>query len=174
MLAAHTAAGVWHVLRSTGEVLLAPISTGIATLSMNSYVVTDLNGDQRSDLAYRNTAGTWLYRTRPSTFAHADLLATATDGFGVAATFAYAPLTSATVYTKGSGAVFPDLDYQGPLWVVSSLTSTDGTRQQLDVFVDIHVRDRAPAPARARLPRVRKAHGGRRSSVLQPEDDRDL
>ena len=127
VLAAHTAAGVWHVLRSTGEVLLAPISTGIPTLSMNSYVVTDLNGDQRSDLAYRNAAGTWLYRTRPSTFAHADLLATATDGFGVAATFAYAPLTSATVYTKGSSAVFPDLDYQGPLWVVSSLTSSDGT-----------------------------------------------
>jgi YD repeat-containing protein len=127
VLAAHTAAGVWHVLRSTGESLLTPASTGIPTLNMNSYVVTDLNGDQRSDLAYRNTAGTWLYRTRPSTFAHADLLATATDGFGVAATFAYAPITSATVYTKGSGAVFPDLDYQGPLWVVSSLNATDGS-----------------------------------------------
>ncbi|MCX7054479.1 MAG: FG-GAP-like repeat-containing protein, partial [Proteobacteria bacterium] len=124
VLATNLSTSILYVLRSTGETLLAPVSTGIAAPGS---IVTDLNGDHLHDLAYRGAGGTWRYRARSLTFSYPDLLATATDGFGVAATYAYAPITSATVYTKGTGAVYPDIDVQQPLWVVSSLTSTDGS-----------------------------------------------
>ncbi len=39
----------------------------------------------------------------------------ATDGFGVTANFTYRPLTDASIYTRGTGAVYPEQDQQPPL-----------------------------------------------------------
>ncbi len=123
VLASHIATATWHVLRSTGESLLAPVSTGVP--SSGAYT-TDMNGDQLSDLVYP-VGGIWKFRARAVTFAFPDLLQSSTDAFGGQAQFAYAPITSSTVYTKGTGAVFPEEDFQRPLWVVSTATATDGT-----------------------------------------------
>jgi RHS repeat-associated protein len=123
----HTSSQTWHVARSTGEALLAPVSTGIVSSDPAATVVTDLNGDRLPDLAYRGSGNTWRYRAHTASFEYPDVLETATDGFGVAATFAYRPITQSSVYTKGTGATFPVIDSQRPLWVVSTLTATDGT-----------------------------------------------
>jgi hypothetical protein len=55
-------------------------------------------------------------------------LASATDGFGVAASFAYQPITNPAVHTRGTTGSYPDVDFQGGgLWVVNSLMSTDAS-----------------------------------------------
>ena len=123
----HMATSTWHFLRSTGELLSAPASTGMSSASTNSQVVTDMNGDGLRELAYRGSGNTWRYKARPVTLDNQDQLITATDGFGVAVTFTYAPITVSTVYTKGSGATYPKTDVQEALWVVNSLAATDGS-----------------------------------------------
>src|SRR4029079_13090945 len=35
-------------------------------------------------------------------------------------------IAGTTVYTKGSGAVYPEQDFQGPLYVVASYTASNG------------------------------------------------
>jgi hypothetical protein len=39
----------------------------------------------------------------------------------------YVPLTNGSYYSKYSDGVFPDIDWQGPLYVVSSYSAADGT-----------------------------------------------
>ncbi len=123
----HFASSTWYFLRSTGETLLPPVSTGVSSAGTNSHVVTDMNGDGLSELAYRSSGNTWRYQARPVTSDYQDQLVTATDGFGVSVTFSYAPITGSNVYTKGGGAVYPRRDFQEPLWVVTGLTATDGS-----------------------------------------------
>jgi RHS repeat-associated protein len=125
LLGWHTASGTWHLVRSTGEALATSVSTGIPVASGTSTLMTlDANGDGLWDLGYRDSAGTW--RHRPHTVVVPDLLATATDGFGVSTTFGYQPITNPSVHTRGTGGAWPNVDYQGGLWVVSALTTTDG------------------------------------------------
>ena len=49
-----------------------------------------------------------------------------TTGLGAVTNITYKPLTDNSVYTKGSGAVYPYLDLQAPLYVVSHVTNSDG------------------------------------------------
>jgi RHS repeat-associated protein len=123
----HTATSTWHLLRSTGELFAAPVATGVSSAGTSAQVVTDMNGDGLRELAYRGASNTWRYKARPVTLDNQDQLITATDGFGVSVTFAYAPITLPSVYTKGSGATYPKADVQEALWVVNSLDATDGT-----------------------------------------------
>ena len=125
VLLAHATSGLWYLMRSTGEALSSGVSTGLPYVG--SAVVTDLNGDHQPDLAYRDGSGLWRYRTREVLHTYPDLLATAVDGFGVAATFAYQPISNSSIYTRGTGTTFPDVDLEAPLWVVSTLSATDGT-----------------------------------------------
>jgi RHS repeat-associated protein len=123
----HFSTSTWHFLRSTGEVLLPPVPTGQSSAGTNSHVVTDMNGDGLRELAYRGSGDTWHYKARPVTLDLQDQLVTATDGFGLAVTFSYAPLTLASVYTKGSGASYPRQEVQDAIWVVNGLTATDAS-----------------------------------------------
>jgi RHS repeat-associated protein len=50
---------------------------------------------------------------------------TATDGFGLATSFSYVALTQNN-YTKYASLAYPDQDYQGPLYVVASMTAPTG------------------------------------------------
>jgi RHS repeat-associated protein len=123
----HTATTTWHFLRSTGDALSAPVSTGVSSSGTNSHVVTDMNGDGLKELAYRGASNTWRYKARPVTLDYQDQLITATDGFGVSITFNYAPITVSAFYAKGTGSSYPLRETQYPLWIVGSLSATDGT-----------------------------------------------
>ncbi len=61
-----------------------------------------------------------------SVAAYPDLLNNVTNGLGATTAVNYTPLTNSSVYTKGNGAVYPEIDVQIPLYVVSSLTNSNG------------------------------------------------
>ena len=115
----------WDLSRAIGEGLMAMASTGYSASGSSNVTVMDMNGDGLLDMGYV-VGGKWRYRTHAGLYP--DLLQQATDGYGNTVTFNYAPLT-APVYTKkveGLNAVFPEQDYQGSLYVVSSFTASDG------------------------------------------------
>jgi RHS repeat-associated protein len=122
LIVRHTASGSLHVFYGSGNGLTGPVDTGI---SMTEFSIADVNGDGFSDLAGNTPGGQFVLRLHSST--PADLLLTATDGFGVTATFTYAPLTDATVYTKGLFSTYPVTEIQRPDFVVKKLRTTDGS-----------------------------------------------
>jgi hypothetical protein len=88
----------------------------------------DIDGDGRSDVllfAFTiNPANFTVITSRSPSLA---LTATSfTTGLGATTNITYAPLTQAGVYTKGSGAVYPQQDVQGPLYVVSQVDAPTG------------------------------------------------
>ncbi len=89
------------------------------------YFLMDVNGDGKGDLVGRYADGTLA--TLQSNGLYPDLLVSITDALGAVTQFTYKPLTDATVYTKGSGASYPVVDLQIPLYVVSSTRTTDGS-----------------------------------------------
>ena len=114
----------WIVVVSNGNSLAPAVDTGIATNGASTVLAIDANGDGLTDLVNR-TGGLLTQRLRNGP--KPDLLLSATDGFGVTATFTYRPLTDATIYARGSGAIYPEQDQQSSAYVVSELGTTDGT-----------------------------------------------
>jgi hypothetical protein len=106
--------------RSTGSGFEAPVNTPYTYPAATTLLVGDLNGDIYSDLVSAGTIRYRLHDPNPS-----DLLQSATDGFGVSVTFSYAQMTDASVYTKGSGAVYPKMDFKGARPLVKQVTATD-------------------------------------------------
>lgn len=129
VLVPHTASNSWYVLRSTGEALAAPAGTGLALPAGSGGIptVTDINGDAQADLAYIDSASVWRFRTRTVSHTYPDLLASATDGFGTTAAFTYAPISNSSIYTRGTGTVYPQTDVNDPIWVVSQMSQSDGS-----------------------------------------------
>lgn len=85
-----------------------------ATKSPNNVITCgDFNGDGLMDVA---AAGYYWYNALPSDI---DRLTGIDNGAGFIHEVQYKPLTDATVYTKGQGAVFPQIDLQQPMQVVS-------------------------------------------------------
>ena len=114
------------VYLSTGAGVTTLQSTSIPYSSTCAYVTMDVTGDGMDDLGCWSQTG-----TNPLTYylhnAHSELASTFADGYGVTYAPTYVPLVaSGGVYAKGSGAVFPNQDYIGPMYVVSSYTSSDG------------------------------------------------
>lgn len=112
--------------RSNGTAFENGVWTGSLANWTNWYRrrVMDVNGDGFSDIVWHNGT-TW--ETRLHRGGKPDLLALVTDGFGNTTSVVYAPLTSADVYTKLSGAAAPIVrDYQGPSYVAKSVTYSDG------------------------------------------------
>ena len=89
-------------------------------------VLADANGDGLVDYLGARQSGSIHMANAGST----SRIATITDSLGRNTTIAYAPLTDSTVYTKGSGAVFPELDLQVPLQVVKEVSTDDGVGGQ--------------------------------------------
>jgi RHS repeat-associated protein len=114
----------WLIVLSNGDSLAPAVDTGIPTNGSTTALAVDANGDGLTDLVTRS--GNLLYR-RLRNGPKADVLLSATDGFGVTAVFAYRPLTDASIYTRGTGAVYPEQDMQSSAYVVAELNTTDGT-----------------------------------------------
>lgn len=129
VLVPHSATGdqYWYVLLSTGNGLAPPVNTGISSAGYDHFArLIDINGDGLPDLFFTDnvTSGTWKVAVHAGV--KPDLLQTVTNGLGAMTTITYKPLTDATVYTKGTGAVVPQQDFQGPLYVVSQYSTSDG------------------------------------------------
>ncbi|MEO8674725.1 MAG: Ig-like domain-containing protein [Casimicrobiaceae bacterium] len=90
----------------------------------------DFNGDGKTDIAIRNSGSgnTWVLGMASDTFA--DQLKTITTGLQATTKIAYAPITNAFVYTKGTAAqqsVQPrELVIQSPLYVVQETRASNG------------------------------------------------
>ena len=114
------------VLLSTGAGITTLQTTSIPYSSTCQYVAMDAYGRGLDDL------GCWS-QTAPSPltfYAHnakTDLATSFTDGYQVAASSTYVPLSdSAGAYIRGSSAVFPNRDFAPALYAVSSYSNTDG------------------------------------------------
>ncbi len=111
-------------MRSSGEALAAPASSGVTNPTI-ALVTGDVNGDGLGDLLYRTASNAWAYK--PHAGVAPDLLDVAADGFGVTQNFDYGVLTDPTLYSKYTGAVFPEADLQPNRWAVKLVTATDRT-----------------------------------------------
>ncbi|MCU0975953.1 MAG: FG-GAP-like repeat-containing protein [Steroidobacteraceae bacterium] len=113
----------WQVMLSGGDRLLPIQNTGLAHATPDGLATADVNGDGLDDLLARSPG---QLRLRLHGGPRPDLLASATDGFDVSASFAYAPLTRPEAYTRHSGATFPQRDVQDARPVVVGLARGDG------------------------------------------------
>lgn len=136
----YAATGKWHVMRSNGVSFEAPFNTQVAFVGTDPTAsTTDINGDSIDDIAYTTYSGgvyTPRYHLRTLTAAPPDVLTVAEDGYGTRASFTYAPISQAAVYSKGSGTAAPNIDVTGGLWVVSRLSQTDGSGTTAETATD--------------------------------------
>jgi RHS repeat-associated protein len=108
-------------------------ATGAPTLTTTSfpynagctYLWMDANGDGLDDLGCQTTTGLSYYLHNGSS----DLATSFADGYGNSASPTYVPISQSN-YTEHSGteASFPDADYIGPLYVVSTATFSDPSK----------------------------------------------
>ncbi len=88
---------------------------------------TDVNGDGLNDLVKHFTpngsTGTIVSINDKST---PDVVSKVTSSLNTDTQITYAPITNDTIYTKGSGATYPVVDIQAPIYVVSKATVDDG------------------------------------------------
>lgn len=118
--------GGWNVFDSLG--FYGP-AAGYLNGDQYPLVIGDWDGDGRSDFARVWCCGI-AFLARPGELP--DVAKGFTTGLGASVSISYQPLTNSTVYTKSSGSVYPLLDIQAPLYVVSSMTASNGlggTRQ---------------------------------------------
>ena len=118
----------WFVVRSTGEGAAAPVSTGISAPASTVWFNLDADGDGLADLGYRdgNNGNRLRYQLHAGPAAAADLATTFVDGFGVRQSPSYVSIARSN-HTRLNDAVYPMADFQGPLYVVSEFSATDGT-----------------------------------------------
>lgn len=116
--------GVWSVMRSTGTAFETAVATTIpSSTTINTTLrAVDADGDGQFDIGYKNSS----WRLRKHNGPMPDMMTRVTDGFGNYADVTYAPLTDATVYTKGSGSTFPIAELKVPLHVAKSFTTSTG------------------------------------------------
>jgi len=84
----------------------------------------DVSGDGKIDLVFQGNDNRFWVNLANVPFP--DLLTSITTGLGATTSITYKPLTDGSVYTKDSGSTYPILDLQFPLYVVSSVTSSNG------------------------------------------------
>ena len=114
------------VYLSTGSGLSSLITTSIPYTSTCQYVTIDSNGDGLDDLGCWSSSLTYYLHNgggQPP-----DLATSFTDGYGLTYSPSYIALSAASssVYTKGTNQVFPQQDYDGPIYVAQSAVFPDG------------------------------------------------
>lgn len=137
LVASYQGSDGWYVWTSLGKgdgKFSAATVQALTTISLGvdlyDAFVADLNGDGVTDLVATHQGAGWYAWTSQGTMKAPDLLSTVSSNgrqmFGIQ----YAPLSDARIYTKDSNvnsATYPIQDVIGPLYVVSSLSSENGT-----------------------------------------------
>lgn len=87
----------------------------------------DFNGDGKSDYMYLHSQGyfNYVYHATP-TEEMLDVPLTFTVAKDYVTTAVYRPLSNNAVYTRDRNAIYPIVDIQSPLYVLSSMTISDG------------------------------------------------
>jgi len=118
------------VVVSTLEYLNDDITTAISNIKIGDY-----NGDGVDDIFFKEeNDGNEPVKNYVMFFNNTNLFVTSiTNGLNEKTEFTYSTLNNDDVYTKGSGAVFPVVDYQGSDYVVSSLTTDNGIGGKTEV-----------------------------------------
>jgi len=84
----------------------------------------DINGDGSIDRVWMPKDRTYIYAATAK--AMSSRIISIDNGAGIIRNIQHKPLTDNSVYTKGTGASFPDQDIQYPQYVVSEQSTTDG------------------------------------------------
>jgi RHS repeat-associated protein len=119
---------------STGTTFVAAgAMPTIGSMQMTS--IMDIDGDAIADVT-AECGPSWYYAPETcdlswvpayaGTGPKANLLLSATDGFGKQTQFSYAPLMDPAVYTRGNTGIGKTQDVQGPLYVVKQMAMPDG------------------------------------------------
>ncbi|MHB8746299.1 MAG: glycoside hydrolase family protein [Gammaproteobacteria bacterium] len=120
--------GTLYLSKGDGTFTTIALGAGTWNRDYTSLITGDYNGDGKTDFIKQDGTswggGGTLLKTNPSGIS--DLMSAIANGLGATTTITYKPLTDSTVYTKGTGAVFPQQDFQGPMYVVSQFTTSDG------------------------------------------------
>ena len=113
--------------RSTGNGIAAPVSLGIAAPSSKAFFLADFNSDGQPDIAFIDAANGYAvsYYAHNGVNTPPDLATSMSDGFGINFSPTYISI-SKNNYTKYSDAAFPDIDFQGPMYVVNQFSASDG------------------------------------------------
>jgi RHS repeat-associated protein len=117
----------WFVARSTGAGIAAGVGTGIAYASTKSLGSMDRDSDGQPDLYIIDSGNAYAvsYYLHSSASAPPDLANSISDGFGINFSPTYVPISQSN-YTLDSPATFPDLQFQGPMYVVNQFSASDG------------------------------------------------
>ena len=118
----------WFVVPSTGSGAGTPTATGIPAPTSTKWFVHDANGDGLDDLGFRDgNAGNRLrVRLHSAPTVPPDLAVGFSDGFGIDQRPAYVSIARSH-HARSADAVFPEADFQVPLYVVSEFSAADGT-----------------------------------------------
>ena len=111
------------VLLSNGENLASAMPWTGSGEDMELWM--DRNGDGVVDYVTSRMGG-FAGEYRPGLGKKTNYLLSAKDGFEKKVVFDYAPLTDSAVYTRGSGSTGRTRDLQAPMYVVKTMTLSDG------------------------------------------------
>ena len=89
--------------------------------------VGDFNGDGKTDIIGASGTTAYVYQGGPG-WIFPDLLSNITTSLGTGTAITYTPLTrtNPSIYSKDHTAIYPTVDFQSPLYVVSSSSTSNG------------------------------------------------
>lgn len=133
MINTTTANAGWYLYKSDGDGTFTK-ETGSVTpyYQWNSIAVGDFDGDGLDgfliNTATNGAAAGWQLRQRIKNYEHPrrDVISSIYDGLRNQTDIVYKPLTDNSVYTKGTGSSYPEVDVQAAMHVVSKVSVSDG------------------------------------------------
>ena len=123
----HVQAYAWL---NNGDGTFSELKKSVAVANFSSYTpdTGDYNGDGLLDIlvTHRGTSHVQAYAWLNHQLTVPSKIIQISTALNTSTHIDYTPLTDNAVYTKGSGAVYPEIDIQGPMYVVSNVTVDDG------------------------------------------------